>query len=175
MFPLSYEIAAEVRDLKPLGGLFRLEGDEFERAYRAHLDRVVSTGSSGVSLRSRRRIRSRWCCFALRGRTALPSVRVRPLVARADRPAHRGGHAMYAIVIKWVGGTIELNGPYATEEQARAGVDRLVEKLDEDMAPVSAVHRFESGAVRVEYGREEFMEAYVREMCEPLVGEEATR
>jgi hypothetical protein len=40
MFPLSYEIAAEVRDLKPLGGLFRLEGDEFERAYRAHLDRV---------------------------------------------------------------------------------------------------------------------------------------
>jgi hypothetical protein len=61
------------------------------------------------------------------------------------------------------------------EIAARAGVDRLVEKLDEDMAPVSAVHRFESGAVRVEYGREEFMEAYVREMCEPLVGEEATR
>jgi hypothetical protein len=82
---------------------------------------------------------------------------------------------MYAIVIKWVEGTIELNGPYATKEQARAGVERLVEKLDADMAPVSAVHRFQSGAVRVEYGSEEFMEAYVREMGEPLVGEEATR
>jgi hypothetical protein len=43
------------------------------------------------------------------------------------------------------------------------------------MEPVSAVHRFQSGAVRVEYGSEEFMEAYVREMGEPLVGEEATR
>jgi hypothetical protein len=82
---------------------------------------------------------------------------------------------MYAIVIKWVEGTIELNGPYTTEELARAGIDRLVEKLDEEMAPVSAVHRFRSGAVRVEYGSEEFMEAYVREMGEPLVGEEATR
>jgi hypothetical protein len=78
-------------------------------------------------------------------------------------------------VIKWVEGTIELNGPYATEEQARTGIDRLVKKLDEDMAPVSAVHRFQSGAVRVEYGSEESMEAYVREMGEPLVGEEATR
>jgi hypothetical protein len=82
---------------------------------------------------------------------------------------------MYAIVIEWVEGTIELNGPYGTEEQARAGVDRLVKKLDEDMQPVSAVHRFQSGAVRVQYGSEEFMEAYVREMGEPLVGEEATR
>jgi hypothetical protein len=82
---------------------------------------------------------------------------------------------VYAIVIVWVEGTIELNGPYATEAQARAGIDRLVKKLDEDMEPVSAVHRFDSGAVRVEYGSEEFMEAYVREMGEPLVGEEATR
>jgi len=82
---------------------------------------------------------------------------------------------MYAIVIVWVEGNIELNGPYATEAQARAGIDRLVKKLDEDMEPVSAVHRFDSGAVRVEYGSEEFMEAYVREMGEPLVGEEATR
>jgi hypothetical protein len=82
---------------------------------------------------------------------------------------------MYAIVIVWVEGTIELNGSYATEAQARAGIDRLVKKLDEDMEPVSAVHRFDSGAVRVEYGSEEFMEAYVREMGEPLVGEEATR
>jgi hypothetical protein len=70
---------------------------------------------------------------------------------------------MYAIVIKWVEGAIELNGPYATEEQARAGIDRL------------AVHRFRSGAVRVESGSEEFMEAYVRDMGEPLVGEEAGR
>jgi hypothetical protein len=70
---------------------------------------------------------------------------------------------MYAIVIEWVEGTIELNGPYATEEQAGAGVDRLVKKLEEDMEPVSAVHRFHSGAVRVEFGSEECMEAYVRE------------
>ena len=48
MFPLSYEIAAEVRDLKPLGGLFRLEGDEFERAYHALWTASVATGSSGV-------------------------------------------------------------------------------------------------------------------------------
>jgi hypothetical protein len=54
---------------------------------------------------------------------------------------------MYAIVIKRVEGTIELNGPYATEEQANAGIDRLVKKLDEDMEPVSAVRRFQSGAV----------------------------
>jgi hypothetical protein len=82
---------------------------------------------------------------------------------------------MYAIVITWVEGTIELNGPYTTKEQARAGIDRLVKKLDKATEPVSAVHRFESGAVRVEYGSEEFMEAYIREMGEPLVGEEATR
>ncbi len=82
---------------------------------------------------------------------------------------------MYAIVIEWVEGTIELNGPYATEEQARTGVDRLIKKLDEDMKPVSAVHRFQSSAVRVEYGSEEFMEAYIRELGEPVVGEDATR
>ena len=79
---------------------------------------------------------------------------------------------MYAIVIEWCEGTIEVNGPYATEEQARTGVDRLVEKLDEDMEPVSAVHRYHSGSVRVEYGSEEFMDVYVREMRDPLVGEE---
>jgi hypothetical protein len=42
---------------------------------------------------------------------------------------------MYAMVIEWVEGTIDLNGPYATEEQARAGVDRLVNKLDEGVRP----------------------------------------
>jgi hypothetical protein len=79
---------------------------------------------------------------------------------------------VYAIVIEWCEGTIDVNGPYATEEQARIGVDRLVEKLNEDMEPVSAVHRHQPGSVRVEYGSEEFMDVYVREMRDPLVGEE---
>jgi hypothetical protein len=82
------------------------------------------------------------------------------------------GHAVHVIVIEWCEGTIEVNGPYATEEQARTGVDRLVQKKLDDLEPVSAVHRFQSGAVRVEYGSEEFAEMFIREMSEPLVGEE---
>jgi hypothetical protein len=39
-FPLDYEIAAEIDELKPLGRIFNLSGEEFEQAFRAHLEGI---------------------------------------------------------------------------------------------------------------------------------------